>query len=324
MIDIIRKYYLIVGRFLLKIFYRYIKRIDFIVVIEGGITSQIEQYIIGKLLESKGYVVQYDLSFYVKNGLDCTGEHLRNFDLKKINRSIQLKEADKQDLLVFNRFFSYPTYYTECNLITTYNIPKPPIYVNGYNYGFLLEKEYEKIYKQKMKIDYDADEFGIENASMYMKIINDKYSVGVHVRRGDTLLENVGRPIPKPAYYFYAMSFFDNPNSHFYFFSDDIEWVRENITSKLEASMYTLVTNNGDDRGWCDLILMSACKYQIKSPAGGLGREAYRLNEYKDKLLVMPCLKENLISHVDGKSIEVVLNEKLCDMSYVKNYNVRL
>lgn len=294
-----------------------------VVVIEGGITSQLEQYALGKRLEELGCTVRYDLSIYSSGkSYDCMGKDPRNLDLQKLDIKIDLPQFSKKKNRFYKRFFSLSNDLKECQKITSDKLPKEPAYYGGYGYGLYSEIEFEETFKNCININPQMELFGIENEVMLEEITNENKSVGVHVRRGDVLLPSVGRPIPKVEYYLRALDNFDK-DSKIYIFTDDKEWVRKELMPQLDYDCH-LVDINGPDRGWCDLILMSACKYQIKSPCGGLGRDAYRLNTYSEKKIVVPCYLAGNMSNLQGDVVEIIIDDETCDMSNVKNIHMRL
>lgn len=297
----------------------------YIVNIEGGITSQLEQYVFGQRLQELGYKIKYDLSTY-KNGtsMDCLGHDVRNLDIQKLDNKIYLDVATEKSIKKYKKFFSYSLDIKKCQKVNSANIPSAPLYFGGYGYGIYSEEAYEEAFSKYISLEYDKNEFGEKNLALLERIELDDMAVGIHVRRGDTLLPEVGRPIPKKEYYLYAISFFPE-DSNLYFFSDGMDWVEENIVPYIKnCERCILVRNNGADKGWCDLILMSKCRHQIKSPSGGLARDAYRLNHNPDKKAVIPVLIKGNMSALKGNIIEIELNEDLCDMQYVKNYSIRL
>lgn len=54
-----------------------------IVLMDGGVCSQMHQYLLGRIFENGGHKVLYDLSFYEEWGTDMDYQFVRNFDLLK-------------------------------------------------------------------------------------------------------------------------------------------------------------------------------------------------------------------------------------------------
>lgn len=103
------------------------------------------------------------------------------------------------------------------------------------------------------------------------KVISECESVSLHVRRGDyvsnALYNKVHGTCPLD-YYRAAIKLLMGcdfksrsiENPHFFIFSDDHEWVKQNL--KLDYPT-THVDHNGEDKDYEDLRLMSLCKHHI-------------------------------------------------------------
>jgi hypothetical protein len=95
----------------------------------------------------------------------------------------------------------------------------------------------------------------------FLKEMTETQSVAVHIRRTDYLdLEAI--------YHIYRAGYYQNAirtivgqvtNPHFYFFSDDIEWVRKNIRSEFPSTYIDPELENPE----IDLWLMSRCRHRI-------------------------------------------------------------
>ena len=55
-----------------------------VVLMDGGICSQMLQYLLGEFFRKRGCKVVYDLSFYKEWGSDMDYKFARNFDLLKV------------------------------------------------------------------------------------------------------------------------------------------------------------------------------------------------------------------------------------------------
>ncbi len=113
--------------------------------------------------------------------------------------------------------------------------------------------------------------------------IHSSESVGIHVRRGDF----VSLGWEKGAdYYMNAMSAARAtiPNAKFYFFSDDIGWVRENLFDANDSSLVSISEDHADVK---EFSLLSSCKHQIISEST-FGWWAAYLNENPQKQVYIP------------------------------------
>ena len=114
--------------------------------------------------------------------------------------------------------------------------------------------------------------------------IEGKETVSVHIRRGDYLtLSDFG--VCAIDYYNHAMSFMsERLNSPtFVFFSDDMDWVKENISC---SNAIYVSCNHGAD-SWQDMYLMSQCKHNIIANSSFSWWGAW-LNENPDKIIITP------------------------------------
>lgn len=109
--------------------------------------------------------------------------------------------------------------------------------------------------------------------------------VSVHVRRGDYLPLVDYHGLCSENYYRDAMRFMSEklPDSVFVFFSDDMDWVKENLHS--EGAVY-VDWNQGKD-SWQDMYLMSQCKYNIVANSSFSWWGAW-LNGNPDKIVIAP------------------------------------
>lgn len=122
-----------------------------------------------------------------------------------------------------------------------------------------------------------------------LAMIANCHSVGVHVRRGDYVTNpHVRRDVEgiiTRAYYENAFHFIEQrvQRPHFFFFSNDIEWVKNNLQPPGAA---TYVDFNPPQRGFEDLWLMSRCKHNITAGGSTFSWWASYLNPEKDGLVV--------------------------------------
>jgi hypothetical protein len=101
-----------------------------------------------------------------------------------------------------------------------------------------------------------------ENAAMlsHIRAVN---SVSVHVRHGDNATQAEKKHGVLPiAYYQNAARLIRNrvPKPHFFVFSDDPDWAKENLRLTGET---TFVIHNRDEKNYEDLRLMTECRHHI-------------------------------------------------------------
>lgn len=118
-------------------------------------------------------------------------------------------------------------------------------------------------------VDLIRDNFDFKNkhlldSSPFTKKIEELNSVSVHVRRGDYLAAGNSAHfagICTTSYYTKAIELMKArvPNSHFFIFSDDPAWCRQ----EFEGSEYTFIEGFIGNDSWKDMYLMSRCKHSI-------------------------------------------------------------
>ena len=125
----------------------------------------------------------------------------------------------------------------------------------------------------------------IRNVELATKLVTEN-SVAVHFRKNIDYLKNLPNTCP-PSYYYEAINYIKKyvPNPKFYFFSDNWDWVRENI----RGVEFTAVDWNPSSglHSHCDMQLMSLCKHNIIANSTYSWWSAY-LNENNNKIVVCP------------------------------------
>lgn len=129
-------------------------------------------------------------------------------------------------------------------------------YLLGYWQDISIYSDYLEILQHEFQFSPVEDEVN-------KKLINDITtcdSVSVHVRRGDYVGEVLD--ILDTEYYSSIIQKIkmENPKSHFYFFSNDPEYIEENYSWLKEK---TIVKNNQGLHSFRDMQLMSLCKKNI-------------------------------------------------------------
>ncbi len=132
-------------------------------------------------------------------------------------------------------------------------------YLEGY---WQSEKYFKSIEKQV------RDAFRFRNLKLsvqmqrYLWEMQQGQSVSLHIRRGDYLeAEATFGGICTPAYYERAIARMRerHPDCHFFVFSNDIAWCKEQLTGK----EFTIVEGNDEATGYVDMYLMSRCRHHI-------------------------------------------------------------
>ena len=116
----------------------------------------------------------------------------------------------------------------------------------------------------------------------------DPKAVSIHVRRGDYTQPKYWLPMGQYASTAYFLNAIESmsilmPGAHYYVFSDDLQWVRDNLP--LENANF-VDWNTGAD-SWQDMMLMSNCRHNIISNSTFSWWAAW-LNGYSEKIVMAP------------------------------------
>ena len=160
----------------------------------------------------------------------------------------------------------------------------------AYLSGFWQTEKYFSDIEDTIRSDFKFSIAPSGKNEEWLQQISSCRAVSVHVRRGDVI--NVAKTNKiygtiTPLYYKKAMdtmmqSFND---CEFFFFSDDIEWVKENIKTEFPAYY---VDANDDAHNYEDLRLMSKCKHHIIANSSFSWWGAW-LNPGKHKKVIAPA-----------------------------------
>jgi len=152
--------------------------------------------------------------------------------------------------------------------------------------GYWQSEKYFKEVRDEILKDFSFKEELSPGAQNILDNIKTKNSVCVHVRRGDYVGDDFFQSMGLD-YFKKASDYLNEHNSdlHFYIFSDDTEWCKENI--KLDYD-FTIVDYKTDKiRYKEDLQLMSLCNHFIIS-ASSFSWWAVWLGSHDNKMVVAP------------------------------------
>jgi hypothetical protein len=150
-------------------------------------------------------------------------------------------------------------------------------------YGYFQTEKYFKKYREEILEIFTFKEKYLEAAkNFFLEIshqIDGKDIVSLHVRRGDYTLYPDHHPVCSLEYYQSAISQFNQDNSVFLIFSDDIDWCKENF----KGSFIFSDSNNP----YTDLAIMSMCDHHIIANSSFSWWGAW-LNRSQDKKVIAP------------------------------------
>lgn len=162
-------------------------------------------------------------------------------------------------------------------------------YRNTFFDGYWQTEKYFKEHESEIRNAFTFDLNMLNAKSKHvLSLIKSNNSISVHVRRGDYKSSNFKNTLGAactPEYYERTIRYMNEhvENPIFVFFSDDIQWVRDNI--KVDKAIY--VDHNFGIDSWQDMCLMSNCKHNIIANSSFSWWGAW-LNDYIKKIVIAP------------------------------------
>jgi hypothetical protein len=140
---------------------------------------------------------------------------------------------------------------------------KPSKGITFYIGGWHNEKYFVNIKNDVLKSFSFSKEIDALSLAL-AKEMSENESVAIHVRRGDYLNEeniNIFGRVCTKSYFEKAINIMNDQIDlpHYYIFSNDIAWVKEN----LNLERVTYITHNSGKNSWRDIFLMANCKHNI-------------------------------------------------------------
>lgn len=275
----------------------------------GGLGNQLQQYALYKKLESMGKDVRMDLSWFrnadtqskllKKRDLELdyfTGVSYRTAKPEEIRGLLGRLWEEKESFVSKAGRKLFPLsapYFTESDMYHEQVFGFADKYLVGY---WACEKYYADILKKlRDEIRFPRS----ENAELegkneaVMRRMTETESVSVHIRRGD-YLEGANyalySDICTEAYYEAAISCLKEkfPSARFFFFSDDMPYVREHYRS----DDYEMIDWNHGRDSFYDMMLMSRCRHNICANST-FSFWGARLNAHEPKIMIRPSLHRN-------------------------------
>lgn len=263
-----------------------------VVYVGAGLANRMFQYAFALSLKEKGLDVSIDEhSFrprfdFEKTKLDCV---FTNITLQRSSKSsfpLVLQED------TFHKFLKRVSEYMLNNrYIERWNLDYfPHIYKKASSncifIGFWISYKYFQSSEDIVRKAFTFKPLdSIRNVELATKLVTEN-SVAVHFRKNIDYLNNLPNTCPS-SYYYEAINYIKKnvPNPKFYFFSDNWDWVKENI----RGVEFTAVDWNPSSgiHSHCDMQLMSLCKHNIIANSTYSWWSAY-LNKNKNKIVVCP------------------------------------
>jgi len=162
----------------------------------------------------------------------------------------------------------------------------------AYLVGWWQSEKYFADVKEEVKKAFTFKNIELtEKMQAYEQKMRETISVSLHIRRGDYLeVSDVYGGICTAEYYEKAMKQMETwyPDCHFFVFTNDAEWVKENY----RQDNLTIVEGNDEDSGYIDMYLMTQCKHYILANSSFSWWGCY-LSASKDKKVISPKIWAN-------------------------------
>lgn len=267
-----------------------------IICLRGGLGNQMFQY-------SFGYSFSKKTSATLKLDISCFKlDYLRNYELGLYNiienfaTSYEINKLTKKSSnlvdktirkLVFKSLSLNENFYKESgfnfdgNVFNTHN--------NTYFDGYWQSEKYFNDYRDDLLTMFSLKENVHYQTKKYQHKICDGESVSLHIRRGDyisdTKANNILGICPLDYYKTAVLAINDNiDNPHYYIFSDDIDWTKENIDF-IDAITFVELAQDIPDHE--EMWLMSQCQHNIIANSSFSWWGAW-LNQNPEKIVIAP------------------------------------
>ena len=259
-----------------------------IVKIKGGLGNQLFELALVLRLQSLGKTVKIDVNEYLsENEKRILSTYANGFEIAS---KIEIDNVcdNKSDL--WSRVKRRCKIYKKSHIIEDETRFMDEIFRldNVYLEGYLQDERYFMQVKDsiKKKLDFHVE----KEDDALAEEIESAESVSIHIRRGDYLeVSKIYGNICTERYYENAIKYVkDNiKNPVFYFFSDDIEWVKE----KYNDPHYRYVSD-GKRNTEAEFALMAKCKHNIIANSSFSWWAAW-ING-KNKVIVAPSKWNNI------------------------------
>jgi hypothetical protein len=267
--------------------------------LKGGLGNQLFQYAAAK-------------NIAVNNGLELLVDvhsgfvddvYKRSFALSVFNIKAQIVECKKMNQTIVHKLIKFWKFKSEHRSFITFG---NNVIEKTYNFSDEIEKyvvsksiilegyfQSEKYFKNIRNIILEEFKFTVPPDTHNLKILEEislRASVSIHVRKYDnskTIDSSAINGICSLDYYQKAIMFMQEKlqNPCFYLFSDDMEWVKENL--KISGGQVVYMDFNGTDNDREDFRLMSACKHNIVANSSFSWWAAW-LNSNPYKIVIAP------------------------------------
>ncbi len=267
-----------------------------IVNIIGGLGNQMFQYAFAYAVARKKQTsFRFDISSFEWYGLrkyelNCyyiTGELAEPSDINRLKY--------KQESLfgrIYRRLAKQQTpyassFYKESNLLFDEAVFDQP--GDAYFDGYWQSEKYFQAYRTDLTKHFVLKNPLHSQSQAYQQQITSCQSVSLHIRRGDYVINAKANSIHGTcdlAYYQNAVAHIKGrvSNPHFFIFSDDLAWAKDNLGF---IDQLTFIELPADIPDYEEMYLMSLCQHNIIANSSFSWWGAW-LNQHPDKIVIAP------------------------------------
>lgn len=267
-----------------------------IVRIWEGLGNQMFQYAYARALQAKGRPVMLDMGKAYDKVFEKYRNHTqRTTNIQHFNLSIEtidMYKYGKYSYLEKDTFLKKILYFMGENSLWLYRFYEEEeqkysqkmaaIKGNCYVKGWFQSEKYFKDIRSTLLKEFTPKK-KIAVSKEIREAVNDLQSVSVHIRRGDYVKINNAVGLP---YYQRAISYIEQVYSNpvFLIFSDDLDWVKNNLKFK---GRHIYVNEDKKMQDYEELLVMSKCKSNIIANSTFSWWAAW-LNRNTEKYVIAP------------------------------------
>jgi Glycosyl transferase family 11 len=257
--------------------------------LQGGLGNQLFQYAAARSLATR-----LAKPFKLENITSLQKDTQRKIALHDLQTKFEL--ATKEEVKEFLRFpslyrhkyrlfkmgkhiYREPHFHYDENFFRL----SDPVYLDGFWQSPLYFKNIETIIREEFTIGPEK----IKNVVEKGRELEQRPSVAIHIRRGDFLKPATVayHGVLSPFYYERAIKLIKEkvPDISLYFFSDDIHWVKQNLSMAKDAEFMS----SSNQTALEDFYLMSKCRHMIIANSSFSWWAAW-LNNNTGKIVIAP------------------------------------
>lgn len=271
-----------------------------IIKVNGGLGNQMFQYAFGRGISlALGVEMKLDISWF--NAI-AEQDTIRHYELNCFSTKIEIASTDEvkkikgrmlhlprrvRNFLSKLKLLSQKSYFLEKYYHYDSSVALCPD--KSYFEGYWQSYRYFDKYREIIREDFIYKDALSETNKKYKEYIVSQNSVSLHIRRGDYVTNsnaNGYHGVSSLDYYYSAMNYIAQrvEDAHFFIFSDDIEWVKENLNSQEKM---TFAENKANTKAFEEIYLMSLCQHNIIANSTFSWWGAY-LNVHNEKIVIAP------------------------------------